>query len=71
MHQDHVETRSYHGRTQTKIHRINGESVWQDAVDARRTVQRLPEEWSFSPFSAAQQKAAQKDVPFNPENVAA
>lgn len=57
------ETRRDRGRTQTKIHRINGEESWQDSVDARRTVQRLPEEWSFTPFSEAKQKEARKEMP--------
>ncbi|MDW9582501.1 hypothetical protein GOB17_23055 [Sinorhizobium meliloti] len=57
------ETRTYLGRSQAKIHRINGEESWQDSVDARRTVQRLPEEWSFTPFSEAKQKEARKEMP--------
>lgn len=66
-----VEDRRRLGSTQYKIHRINGESVWQDAVDARHTVRNHPEEWSFTPFSADDQKAAQKDIPLDPERVAA
>ncbi|MGK9282330.1 hypothetical protein [Sinorhizobium meliloti] len=57
------ETRTYLGRSQTKIHRINGEESWQDSIDARRTVREHAEEWAFTPFSAAQQTAARKDMP--------
>lgn len=64
-----VESRDHHGKTQIKIHRINGESSWQDAVDARHTVREHPEEWSFTRFSAAEQRAAQKDIPVNPDLV--
>lgn len=63
MNQPGVETRHIAGRSQTKIHRVNGEEAWQDAIDARRTVRNHPDEWSFTPFSAAQQQEALKDTP--------
>jgi len=61
-----VETRHHRGVTQHLIHRINGESAWLDSADARRTVNDHSDEWAFRPFSAAQQKAAQRDMPLDP-----
>ncbi|TDX88467.1 hypothetical protein EDE05_102444 [Neorhizobium sp. R1-B] len=61
-----VESRAHYGTTQIKVHRINGESAWQASVDARQTVREHPDEWSFTPFSAAEQRAAQRDIPADP-----
>ncbi|WP_105438485.1 hypothetical protein [Neorhizobium sp. T25_13] len=58
-----IETRLRLGATQINVHRVNGESAWMDAVDARRTAQRLPDEWSLTPFTAEQQAAALQDTP--------
>lgn len=55
--------RTYQGRTQIQIHRVNGESSWQDGMDARRVVRDHPNEWSLTPFSTAEQKAALKHMP--------
>jgi len=63
------ETRRRIGITEYLLHRANGESAWISAFDARATVRNHPEEWAFQPFSAAQQKAAQVDMPIDPANV--
>ncbi|MHC2298220.1 hypothetical protein [Rhizobium mongolense] len=62
------ESRRHAGRTQILLHRINGESAWQDSIDARHTVRNHQDEWSFTPWPADVQKKAQRDIPLNPEN---
>lgn len=58
------------GVTEFECHRVNGESAWIGAVDARHAIRNHPDEWAFEPFSTAQQRAAQADMPRNPDNVA-
>jgi hypothetical protein len=51
--------------TQVQIHRINGETARPDSHSAREAVLNHPDEWSFTPFSAAEQRAAQRDIPLD------
>ncbi|WP_412063755.1 hypothetical protein [Rhizobium sp. SYY.PMSO] len=51
------------------IHRVNGESATMYAIDARQAVRDHPKEWSYTPFSDEQQKAAQQDSSIVPRPI--
>ncbi|KQT96967.1 hypothetical protein [Rhizobium sp. Leaf453] len=57
--------RQHQGYSQYEIHRINGESVWQAAIDARRCVREHPGEWAFQPWPEDVQKKAREDMPLS------
>lgn len=43
-----------------KLHHIDGSTVEQDAIDARRTLRDHPSEWAITPFPADVQEKAKK-----------
>lgn len=64
-----TETRRRAGITEILVHRVNGESAWQSAYDARQAVRNHSDEWAFTPWPADDVKKAQVDMPADPDHI--